>query len=322
MIRFDGQVAIVTGAGGGMGRAYALELARRGAGVMVNDYGGDMFGRDAGATPAADDVVAEIRARGGQAIASSIPVGAAEAARAIVATALDRFGRVDVLINNAGISASGALGSVSDERIEEAYRTNVIGPHHLVRAVWPVMSEQRFGRILNIASNAALGMGGSSAYAASKSGLIGLTFDAAKEGSALGIQVNALMPSAYSRMIEAVPDRLFVDWMREQLSPESVAAVAIYLVSAQSRATGRLFSTGGGRLARLAWVEAKGVVEPDITPERVGSMIERSSDMSGAKLVDSQQAEIEIYMQAFPMVDGRIAKSLPAEAFTALEAKT
>lgn len=316
MLRFDGQAAIVTGAGGGMGRAYALELARRGARVVVNDYGGDMFGRAAGAAPAAEEVVAEIRNGGGQAIANDMAVGSADAARSIVAAARDAFGRVDILINNAGISASGALGAVSDERVENAYRTNLIGAHHLIRAVWPAMSEQRYGRILNIASSAALGMGGSSVYAASKAGLIGLTFDAAKEGAALGIQANALMPSAYSRMIEAVPDRTFVDWMREQLPPESVAAVAVYLVSSKSRETGRLFSTGGGRVARVAWAEAVGLIERDITPERVGAIIDRASDMADAKLVDSQQAEIELYMQAFPMADGRVAKSLPAEAFT------
>ena len=307
-ITFDGQVAIVTGAGGGMGRSYALELARRGARVVVNDYGGDMFGRDAGAAPAAETVVAEIRAAGGEALASLVPVGGADQARAIAAAALDAYGRIDILINNAGISASGALTAVSDERVENAYRTNVIGPHHLVRAVWPAMAEQGYGRILNIASNAALGMGGSSAYAASKSGLIGLTFDAAKEGAAHGIQVNALMPSAYSRMIEAVPDRLFVDWMREQLPPESVAAVATYLVSAEARVTGAVFSTGGGRLARVAWVEAPGVIERNIMPERVGDLIGPASEMSAPVLVDSQQAEIELYMRAFPMSDGRVVK--------------
>jgi NAD(P)-dependent dehydrogenase (short-subunit alcohol dehydrogenase family) len=315
MIRFDGQVAIVTGAGGGMGRAYALELARRGAKVLVNDYGGDIFGRAQGATPLAEDVAAEIRTQGGEAIADATPVGTADAARMIARAALDAFGRIDVLINNAGISASGALTSVSDERIENAYRTNVIGPHHLICAVWPAMSSQRYGRILNIASNAALGMGGTSAYAASKSGLIGLTFDVAKEGASLGIHANALMPTSYSRMIEAVPDRTFVDWMREQLPPEAVAAVALYLTSADATVTGALFSTGGGRLARVAWQEAEGVIDRNITPEGVATLIDHASDMSVAVMAVSQQTEIELYMRAFPMADGRRAHSLPAEAF-------
>jgi NAD(P)-dependent dehydrogenase (short-subunit alcohol dehydrogenase family) len=317
MIRFDGQAAIVTGAGGGMGRAYALELARRGARVLVNDYGGDMFGRAAGAAPLADGVVGEIRALGGEAVSDATPVGTAEAAETIAQATLNAFGRIDILINNAGISASGALSNVSVERIESAYRTNIIGPHHLIRAVWPVMCAQRYGRILNIASNAALGIGGASAYAASKSGLVGLTFDIAKEGAAFGINANALMPTAYSRMIEAVPDKLFVDWMREQLAPEHVAAVALYLVSADAAVSGALFSTGGGRLARVAWQEAEGVIDRDITPERAGAHIDRASDMSAAVLADSQQAEIELYMRAFPMADGRVARSLPAEAFTA-----
>ncbi len=317
MIRFDGQAVIVTGAGGGMGRAYALELARRGAKVLVNDYGGDMFGRGAGATPLADVVVAEICASGGEAVANTTPVGTADAARAIAQAALDAFGRIDVLINNAGISASGALSNVSDERIEKAYRANVIGPHHLIRAVWPAMSAQRYGRILNIASNAALGMGGTSAYAASKSGLIGLTFDVAQEGAVSGILANALMPTAYSRMIEAVPDETFVAWMREQLPPEAVAAVATYLVSVEATVTGALFSTGGGRLARVAWHEAEGAIDRNLTPEGVAALIERASDMSASAVADSQQTEIELYMRAFPMADGRRAQSLRAEAFTA-----
>ncbi|MGD9979082.1 MAG: SDR family NAD(P)-dependent oxidoreductase [Hyphomonadaceae bacterium] len=317
MIRFDGQVAIVTGAGGGMGRAYALGLAARGARVVVNDYGGDMFGREPGKAPLAEVVAAEIQSAGGAAIASDMAIGDADAARAIAAASLTAFGRIDILINNAGISASGAIGAVSDERVENAYRTNLIGPHHLIRAVWPGMLAQRYGRILNIASNAALGMGNTSAYAASKAGLIGLTFDAAKEGAAFGIQANALMPSAYSRMIDAVPDRLFVEWMREQLPPGRVAAVALYLVSNASRATGNLFSTGGGRIARVAWCEAEGVLDTSITPERAHELIDRASDMSSAQLVDSQQSEIELYMRAFPMVDGRIAKSLSTDAFAA-----
>ncbi len=321
MIRFDGQVAIVTGAGGGMGRAYAMLLAARGAKVVVNDYGGDMFGRGAGAQPLAETVAAEISALGGEALASTTAVGSAAAGREIAAAALDAFGRIDILINNAGVSASGPFDAVSDERVENAYRINVIGPHHLIRAVWPAMRTQRYGRILNIASNAALGMGATAPYAASKAGLLGLTFDAAQEGRAQGIQVNALMPTAYSRMIEAVPDPDFVAWMREQLPAESVAAVAAYLVSAEVEVTGHVFSTGGGRVARIAWCEAQGVREAEISPERTADLIKRASDLSAARLVDSQQAEIELYMQAFPRADGRTVASLSPEAFAARTGK-
>lgn len=317
MIRFDGHAAIVTGAGGGMGRAYALELAQRGARVLVNDYGGDMFGREPGQAPLADAVVAEIRAAGGEAVANAAPVGGANTARAIVQAALDAFGRVDILINNAGISASGAIDVVSDERVENAYRTNVIGPHHLIRAVWPVMKAQRYGRILNIGSSAALGMGGTSAYAASKAGLVGLAFDAAKEGAVHGILANALMPTAYSRMIEAVPDRQFVEWMREQMPPEKVAAAAVYLVSKACGVTGMLFSTGGGRVARIAWCEADGLLDREISAERLADAIHQACAMDHANIVESQQSEIELYMHAFPMADGRRAKSVTAEAFAA-----
>jgi NAD(P)-dependent dehydrogenase (short-subunit alcohol dehydrogenase family) len=259
-VRFDGRVALVTGAGGGMGRAYAIALAARGARVVANDYGGDMFGAG-GSASYADAVVEEIRAAGGEAIGVDTPVGEAHDARKIVELALSAYGRLDILINNAGISAPGAIDALGDARVEAVLRTNLIGALHLMRAAWPTMSSQGYGRILNISSSAALGKGGSAAYAASKAGLIGLTLDAAQEGVAVGISANALLPTAYSRMIEAVPDRNFVAWMKTALAAEKIVPAVLYLLSDQSSATGRIFSAGGGRVARLAYVEAPGLTD-------------------------------------------------------------
>jgi NAD(P)-dependent dehydrogenase (short-subunit alcohol dehydrogenase family) len=293
-IRFDGEVAIVTGAGGGMGRAYAIELARRGAKVLVNDYGGDMFGQGASAGPA-ETVAAEIRAAGGVAIANGDAVGSADAARAIVAAALDAYGRIDILINNAGVSAPGPIDGSTDDKVEAVLATNLLGPIHLTRAVWPAMTAQGHGRILNISSNACLGKGRSAPYAASKAGLLGLTMDTAFEGAGLGIKANALMPTAYSRMIDAVPDKAFVAWMREHMPAERVVAAAIYLVSRRSTVTGRIFSVGGGRLARLAFMASPGLFDAALTAEAVENGIEAAMAMDGAVLVESHADDVALY---------------------------
>ena len=152
----DGQVAVVTGAGGGMGQSYARQLARLGAKVVVNDYGGDVLGRQDGSSAAAQRVVGEIEAEGGTAIANALAVGNGENARAIIAAATEAYSRIDILVNNAGTALPGAIDAFEDEAIERHYATNLIGGYHLVRAAWPIMKSQHYGRILNISSNDAL----------------------------------------------------------------------------------------------------------------------------------------------------------------------
>ncbi len=296
-VRFDGRVALVTGAGGGMGRAYALELARRGAAIVVNDYGGSMMGVP-GDVARAQGVVDEIRAAGGKAVANGDAVGDEQAAACMVALAREHFGRLDILINNAGIAAPGPITQTSAQRLATVYATNLIGPHLLMRSAWPVMAEQRYGRILNISSNAALGIGGNSPYAATKAGMIGLSLDAALEGSGHGILVNALMPCAYSRMIEAVPDPEFVAWMRDNFQAEKVVAAALYLLSEQSEVTGMVFSAGAGRIARLGFVENDGIIAEAIDPEQVRTSIKQVVDLADARPVGSQGDEMALYTAA------------------------
>ena len=246
--RFDGQVAIVTGAGGGLGLAIAQELARRGAAVLVNDYGGSVQG-EGGSPERAEAAAAKLRSDGARAVANAMAVGTPESARAIVAHAVDAFGKVDILVNNAGVARPCPFTAATDENLAAELRTNLLGPYALMRAVWDGMAIRRYGRILNVSSNASFGIGHNTSYATAKAGLIGLTLDTAAEGRPLGIHVNALMPVAYTRMIEGIPDPNFVAWFRKHMAPEKVAAAIAFFLSADSQVTGHVLSAGGGRLA-------------------------------------------------------------------------
>lgn len=299
-IDFSGQTAIVTGAGGGMGRAYALELARRGAAVVINDYGGGVLGEQDGSSAPAEAVVAEITAAGGQAIANGLAVGTAANARAIVQAALTAFGRVDILINNAGTGIAGPFTAHDDEAIERHYATNLIGGHHLMRAAWPHMAAQRHGRILNVSSNGALGVGGNAPYAAAKAGMLGLTLDAAIEGRPLGIVVNAVMPTSYSRLIEQIPDPSTIAWFRDNLPPEKVAAAMAWFLSPDCTETGRILLTGGGRLSSLIFAETGEIFDPEISAERVAQRIGEIGDESLLAPVHNQAEAGARYFRHLP----------------------
>jgi NAD(P)-dependent dehydrogenase (short-subunit alcohol dehydrogenase family) len=299
-VSFEGRVAIVTGAGGGMGRAYALELSRRGAKVLVNDYGGDVRGAGVGASGPAERVAAEIRAAGGQAQADHHAVGDGPAARAIAQAAYQAFGRIDILVNNAGVALPGAFTDFDDERLERHYATNLIGAHHLMRAVWPGMLGQAYGRILNVSSNGALGIGGNAPYAAAKAGLIGLTLDAALEGRAAGVLVNAVMPTAYSRMIEEIPDPATVAWFAKNLPPEAVAAAMAWFLSDECDVTGKILLTGGGRLSSLIFAETGELVDRELGPETVRSRFAEVLSETVLTPTPSQAAAGARYMRHFP----------------------
>ena len=245
MIDFFGQVAIVTGAGSGMGRATALLLALRGAKVVVNDPAmAEGYSR-------AQMVVQEIMAEGGMAIAETTAVGPHDAAREIVATAAGTFGRIDILVNNAGIVRPGTVGKISDADVDLVQAVNLTGPFALLRAVWPFMEAQRYGRIVNVSSSGAMGSGISGPYATSKAGIIGLTKDAGIAGRPLGIMVNAIMPAAYTPLMDNHPDPAYREWFK-QFRPEQVAAVTAFLSSRNINCSGEIFAAGGGRVSRIA----------------------------------------------------------------------
>ena len=312
LLRFDGQVAIVTGAGGGLGRAIAAELASRGARVLVNDYGGDTFGKP-GSTVRAEQVAEEFRALGWDAVASGISVGTAGAARDIASAALEAFGRIDILVNNAGIALPGLLTDFSDDDIETVFRTNLLGPYALVRAVWPYMREQRYGRVLNVSSNSAFGIGANAPYSTTKAGLLGLTMDAAIEGKPHGILVNAIMPTAYTRLIEQIPDAAFVQWFRQFFPAQKAANSALYLLSGASTLTGHIWAVGGGRAARVVFAEGRGWVDADADPAAIERHLAEINSMQEAVFLSAQAESMAILGGIFH-ADGRAQPGLGLES--------
>jgi NAD(P)-dependent dehydrogenase (short-subunit alcohol dehydrogenase family) len=303
VIDFDGQVAIVTGAGRGMGRSIALLLARRGASVLVNDYGGDEFGNP-GTSREAEAVTEEIRALGGRAVANSVTVGAGAGADAIVNAALAAFGRVDVLINNAGGSTIAQIDELTDAALERVMRTNYWGAYMLIRRVWPHMRTQRYGRIINVCSSAVLGIGTIAPYSSAKGAMVGLTHEAAIEGKPHGILVNGTFPAGYSRLVAKSAEDAR-RWMETYFQPELVAQAYAYFASREMEHTGDIYSVGAGRVSRIAFVNNDGYFNRELTPELVAQNIERIRDLNGAVHVGSSWEENQRYQRFVPWTGGQ-----------------
>jgi NAD(P)-dependent dehydrogenase (short-subunit alcohol dehydrogenase family) len=255
MAHLDGDVVIVTGAGGGIGRAHALLFAREGARVVVNDYGGDTHGT-AGTSEAADKVVAEITAAGGTAVADAHDVALDGAA--VVQTALDAFGAVHAVVNNAGIANGGAIDELPAADFDRLVAIHLGGAVAICRAVWPVFRGQGYGRIVNTSSGSVFGMPGTPAYITAKAALFGLTRALAHDGRAHDIKVNAIMPCAYSRLTAQSPELGPI--MEAGFPPERIAPFVAALVSQAAPVTGETFIVGGGRAARVVLAEVPGLV--------------------------------------------------------------
>lgn len=277
-IRFDQRVAIVTGAGGGLGRSHALLLASRGAKVVVNDRGGSLQGEGGGST-AADRVVEEIRAAGGEAVASYDSVDSGEGAKAIVDRALETFGQVDILINNAGILRDVSFRKMTQADWEDVLRVHLTGTMLVTKAAWEPMRERGYGRIVNTSSAAGLfGNFGQANYSAAKLGIVGFTKTLAQEGAKSGIRVNAIAPIAKSRMTETV----FPPEMLAKLDPELVSPLVAYLAAERCEDSGEVYAVGGGYVSRVAIVEAAGAVLPNATPEAIAAAWAEISDLTRA----------------------------------------
>ncbi|KAI9859948.1 MAG: bifunctional hydroxyacyl-CoA dehydrogenase/enoyl-CoA hydratase fox2 [Vezdaea acicularis] len=273
-LRFDGQTVVITGAGGGLGKAYATFFGSRGANVVVNDLGGSLKGEST-STKAADVVVNEIKAAGGKAVANYDSV---ENGEKIIETAIKNFGRVDVLINNAGILRDVAFKNMKDEDWDLIIKVHVKGAYKCARAAWPYFRKQKYGRVINTASAAGLfGSFGQTNYSAAKLSQVGFTETLAKEGYKYNIFANVIAPIAASRMTETVmpPDLL------ENLKPDWVVPlVAVLVHSSNNSETGSIFEVGGGHIAKLRWERAKGALlktDSSLTP---GAILKRWKEVN------------------------------------------
>jgi len=291
-IRFDGRTAVITGAGGGLGKTYALELARRGARVVVNDLGGKADGTGQ-STSMADQTVAEIKAAGGQAVANYDSVATPEGGEGIVKAALDAFGGVDIVINNAGVLRDKTFLKLTPEELNLVLDVHLKGAFYVSQPAFRVMKEKGYGRFIFTSSAAGiLGNFGQTNYGAAKMGLVGLMHVLAVEGMKYNIKSNAIAPTARTRMTEELLGPL-----APLLDPESVTPLVVYLASEKCEVNHEIYSCGGGRFARMfvgltpGWVADKGA-KP--SAEDIDAHIEQIRNPEGYTIPESITDELRI----------------------------
>ncbi|MBV8357294.1 MAG: SDR family NAD(P)-dependent oxidoreductase [Deltaproteobacteria bacterium] len=278
-LRLDNRVAIITGAGAGLGRSHALLMAARGAKVVVNDLGGRLDGTGANQS-AADSVVAEIRAAGGEAVANYDTVATPEGAQSILKTALGAYGTVDIVVNNAGIILFKRLLEHTPEDFAINLAVHLAGSYHLSMAAFPIMKEKCYGRLVFTSSSG--GMRGSAdgvAYGAAKAGVVGLANVMALAGAPYGVYSNVIMPNAYTRMTEMV----VAERNREKLSADYISPLVLYLCSEQCKLNHDMFAVGGGTVARAILALAPGWradSKAEFTPEAIQEHINEIMDMT------------------------------------------
>ncbi|XP_040126385.2 peroxisomal multifunctional enzyme type 2 [Ictidomys tridecemlineatus] len=299
-LRFDGRVVLVTGAGGGLGRAYALAFAERGALVVVNDLGGDFKGVGKGSL-AADKVVEEIKRKGGKAVANYDSV---EAGEKVVKTALDAFGRIDVVVNNAGILRDCSFSRISDEDWDIIQRVHLRGSFQVTRAAWDHMKKQKYGRIIMTSSASGIyGNFGQANYSAAKLGILGLANTLAIEGRKNNIHCNTIAPNAGSRMTQTVmSEDLF-----EALKPEYVAPLILWLCHESCEENGGLFEVGAGWIGKLRWERTFGAIarqkNQPMTPEAVKANWEKICDFDNASKPQNIQESVAGMIEVLHKID-------------------
>ncbi len=271
-LRFDNRVAVVTGAGRNLGRVYALALAERGARVVVNDLGVAISDTDGSGDGPSENpalaVVREIQALGGEAVASTDSVATADGGAAIIDTALDAFGRVDIVVNNAGVVRTAPFPDLGTDLLQPVLDTQIASVFHVTGPAWRRMAEQGYGRIVNVSSGSAFsGVPGLSAYGGAKAGVIGLTRQMAAEGAACGIKVNVIAPYAKTRPGTGFgpipPSDELNAWMR----PEYLTPLVNLLAHDACPVTGECFAAGAGYVSRVVWSTTEGLVDRNMTTE-------------------------------------------------------
>jgi NAD(P)-dependent dehydrogenase (short-subunit alcohol dehydrogenase family) len=274
LIRFDGRVAIVTGAGRGLGREHALLLASRGAQVVVNDVSAEH------ALKTAEDIMSQ----GGRAITDTNSVSDPDAAAAIVIRALETFGGLHIVINNAGRGGpTGTIEETSDAQVATIISSHLIGSYNVSRAAWGHLRQQNYGRILMTSSSAAIGSLGMPAYSMAKAGLIGLGRSLALEGAPVGIKVNILMPIGYTRSAALNPNEDTRQWMEANFAPQMCSPAAIWLVHEDVACSGEIFTTGAGRVALISTLGVPGWSGgPEISLESLRDHWPSVIDMDGS----------------------------------------
>jgi len=296
-IRFDDRVAVITGAGGGLGRTYALEFAKRGGKVVVNDLGGAADGSGAG-TSMADQVVKEITEAGGTAVSNYDSVATPEGGEAIIQTALDNFGQVDIVVNNAGILRDKSFAKLSQGELELVLDVHLKGGFFVSQPAFRAMKERNYGRFVHTSSAAGIfGNFGQTNYGAAKMGLVGLSNVIAIEGAKNNIKSNVIAPIARTRMTEDL-----LGPMAENVTPECVTPLTVYLCSEQCEETHSIYSVGGGRYARIFIGMAQGWFSGVGTPatvEEIASNWNTIHSDEGYVIPDSIAEEMKALIAAF-----------------------
>jgi NAD(P)-dependent dehydrogenase (short-subunit alcohol dehydrogenase family) len=293
-VSFENRVAIVTGAGNGLGKAYALELGKRGAKVVVNDLGGAVDGSGSANSPA-DDVVNEIIENGGEAVANYDSVGTKDGGESIVQTAIDSFGTVDAVINNAGILRDKSFANMSEEEFSLIIEVHLKGTYFVTQPAFKIMKENNYGRIVNVASPSGLfGNFGQTNYGAAKMGIVGLTNVLAIEGAKYNIKVNVIAPTAYTRMTEA----LLGEEYGKLFSAELVTPMVTYLASEACEPTHEIFGVAAGRFARIGIITHEGYVNTEATAEDIAGNIEEIRTITDGSYPLSNEDELMLIQKA------------------------
>ena len=290
-LRFDDRAVIVTGAGRGVGRCHALALASRGAQVVVADLGGELDGSGSSAGPA-DDVVKEIEAAGGRAVACHASVADEQGAASIVQTALDAFGRIDVVVNNAGIADPDLFEDLTLERFRKMVDVHYLGTVNVTFAAWPHMLEAGYGRVVNTTSEGALGtVPKCTSYGGAKGGVLAFTKALANDAIRHGLKVNAVAPRANTRLSAPwvlaktydLPEDVFTESdTMAQFRPELVSPAAVFLAHESCTLNGEVLVSGGGQVMRMVIMENEGISKDVLTPEDIADNLDRLMDLSDA----------------------------------------